>query len=94
MAKKLRNTDGTRRPASAQSCKTWSVGPAATARLVIRPTTTSGRDAWYTADDRTTAGRRLMPCTPGKSITTMSPALGKVLVLRIEPAGMLQRKSR
>lgn len=94
MAKKLRNTDGTRRPASAQSCKTWSVGPAATARLVIRPTTTSGRDVWYTADDRTTAGRRLMPCTPGKSITTTSPALGKLLVLRIEPVGVLQRKSR
>ena len=94
MAKKLRNTDGTRRPACAQSCKTRSVGLAATARLVTRPTTTSGRDAWYTADDRTTAGRRLMLCTPGKSITTTSPALGKVLGLRIERAGVLQRKSR
>ena len=90
MTKKLRNVEGSRRPATDQSLSGKSLGPADTVRLVMSPTITSGRDAWYAADDNTTAGRRLMPVTPGKSMTTTSPALNKVFILGINPDGVLE----
>src|SRR5437870_1455534 len=60
--------------------------------LVMRPTTTSGRAVWYSGDDSTTAGLRLIPVTPGKSTTTTSRGLGNLLILRIERGCIVQRE--
>ena len=60
--------------------------------LVIRPTMMSGREAWYTVEETTTAGRRFTPVTPGKSMTTTSPGSNKFLVLRVEAGRIFQRE--
>lgn len=53
---------------------------------------TSGRAAWYSADESTTAGRRFTPATPGKSTTTTSPALGKFLIFGVKRGCIVQRE--
>ena len=44
------------------------------------------------AEDRMTAGRRLIFVTPGKSMVTTSLALNKILFLRIDLTGVFERE--
>jgi hypothetical protein len=54
----------------------------------MRPTTTSGREVWYTAEDKITAGLRLTPVTPGKFTATISPGLNKLILFGIQFGGV------
>jgi hypothetical protein len=62
-------------PAPLQSLNAWSVGPIAFANCVVsKPTMRSGRAAWYSLDERITAGLRLVVTAPGKWTQKISPA--------------------